>query len=174
MISKLTALDEANSIIFGDTWNSSVSVSSAHSTDRGAAQDLITTETVVDGSTTQVNVTYNTDSPETDKGIVSLSGDAHNLTNYMANVILQFDLLVRDYAANKDGLVVKMEGAESGPDYLLPGIPEGKWITVSVPINKLLTDKIIKNVTKPFVILPVWANSQAGVAFSFKNVRLIK
>lgn len=63
MISKLTALDEANSIIFGDTWNSSVSVSSAHSTDRGAAQYLITTEKVVDGSTTQVNVTYNTDSP---------------------------------------------------------------------------------------------------------------
>ena len=138
----------------------------------GAGSDLVR---LCYGSTTLVNVTYNADSPKTDKGVVTLSGDAQNITNYMANGILQFDLFVCDYAANKDGLVVKMEGPESGGlDYLLSGITEGKWTTVSVPVNKLVTDKIIKNVTKPFVILPAWENSQAGVAFSFKNVRLIK
>ena len=51
MISKLTALDEANSIIFGDTWNSSVCIGIECAFYRqGAAQDLITTEKVVDGS----------------------------------------------------------------------------------------------------------------------------
>ncbi len=171
----LAPLDEAISVIWSDSWKPSVSVWSAHTTDWSPAPDLITTETVVDNGSSVVNVTYNADSPETDKGVVILSGETQNLTNYAATGTLLFELLVSNYAANVDGLVVKMEGpASSGAEYFLPAIAVGKWTAISVPVSKLVTDEIVKTIAKPFVILPAWANPQAGVEFSFKNVRLVK
>ncbi|WP_028864415.1 glycoside hydrolase family 3 protein [Psychromonas aquimarina] len=171
----LLPLDEPISILWSDTWSPSVSVWSAHTTDWSPAADLISIETVSDNGETVVNVSYQAGSPETDKGVVILSGKTQNLTNYAAEGTLQFELLVSDYGANTDGLVVKMEGpASSGPEYFLPAVPAGKWTAVSVPVNKLVTDEIIKRIAKPFVILPAWANPQAGVKFSFKNVRLVK
>lgn len=171
----LPALDEVVSVIWSDIWNPSVSVWSAHTTDWSPAPDLIRTETVIDGEITVVKVAYNASSPETDKGVVILSGETHDLSNYVATGTLQFDLLISNYAANIDGLVVKMEGpADSGPEYFLPAIALDKWTAISVPIGELVTEKIVKTIAKPFVILPAWANPQAGVAFSFKNVRLVK
>ncbi|MCG6201097.1 glycoside hydrolase family 3 protein [Psychromonas antarctica] len=171
----LPALDEAFSDIYSAPWNSSVSVWSANITDWSPAADLIRTETVVNDKETVVNVTYNSAALETQKGVVILSGETQNLSHYRERGTLQFDLMVSDYAANVDGLVVKMEGPNnSGPDYFLPIIPVAEWTAISVPVNKLVTDEIVKTITKPFVILPAWANPQAGVAFSFKNVRLVK
>lgn len=171
----LAALDEDISNIWSDTWKPSVSIWSADTTDWSPAPDLIMAETISDNANTRLNISYKADSPETDKGVVILSAETQNLTNYVATGILQFELLVGDYANNTDGLVVKMESlASNGPEYSLPIIPVDKWTTISVPVNKLVNEEIVNKVAKPFVIFPAWANPQAGVKFSFKNVRLVK
>ena len=172
---ELPALNQIISPIMSDTWNSEVSVWTAHTSDWSPAPDLINTETNVENGQKIVSVIYNPDSPISDKGVVSLMGNMQNLDNYVPNGTLQFDLFVTDYAENKLGLVVKMEGPDtSGPDYSLGRIPVGVWNEISIPVSDLITDKIVKKIIKPFAILPAWSESQVGVEFKFKNVRLVK
>ncbi|MDX1301418.1 glycoside hydrolase family 3 protein [Photobacterium sp.] len=175
----LPALDEAISYIWSDTWSPSVGVWSAHTgSDWSPAPDHVSTTTTVDGDgATVVNVTYNAASPADDKAVIFLSGETQNLTNYVEAGTLEFDLLVTSYGDNVDGLVIKMESSQenaASPDYSLGNIATGTWTAISVPVSGLGIDDIVESVDKPLAILPAWGNSQAGVEFSVKNVRLVK
>lgn len=175
----LPPLDEAISYIWSDTWNPSVGVWSAHTDgDWGPAPEHVSTITEIDGDgATVVNVAYNAASPEADKAVIFLNGKTQNLTNYVEAGLLVFDLFVTSYGENIDGLVIKMESSQENAgsaDYSLGAIPTGTWTSISVLISDLGIDDIVESVDKPFAILPVWGNSQAGAEFSFKNVRLIK
>ena len=176
------ALDEAVSNVFGsDTWNAEVTTWSAQTAgDWSPSEGLVTTTVSGEAAATEVSVVYNTDKPDTDKGIVIITGDSQNLSNYLAAGALQFDLYVTDYAANTDGIVVKMEGATTaGPDYFIGSaaeLPAGEWHSISVPIADLgLTDSnLITDIAKPLAILPAWANPQGGVEFTIKNLKIVK
>lgn len=174
------ALDEAVSHIFGnDTWNAEVTMYTAQTGgDWSPSEGYITTTLSGEGEATEVNVVYSTDKPETDKGLVLVAGTSQNLSNYLASGTLQFDLWVEDYAANTDGMVIKMESSNSaGPDYFLGApadLPAGQWHSVSVAIADLGLTDIITDIAKPFAILPAWNNPQGGVNFTFKNVRIVQ
>ncbi|MCG7587132.1 putative glycoside hydrolase, partial [Photobacterium sp. OFAV2-7] len=175
----LPALDEDISYTWSDTWSPSVGVWTAHTgSDWSPAPDHVATATEVDSEgTTVVNVAFNAASPADDKAVIFLTGKTQNLTNYVESGKLEFDLLVTSYGDNRDGLVIKMESSEenaSSPDYFLEKIETGKWTAISVPVSDLAIGGIAETVNKPFAILPAWGNSQAGVEFSFKNVRLVK
>ena len=174
------ALDEAVSNIFGnETWNAELSIYTAQT---GAgwipSEGYITTTLSGEGTETEVNVVYSTDKPETDKGLVLVTGTPQNLSNYLDSGMLQFDLYVEDYASNTDGMVVKMESSNSlGSDYFIgtpADLPAGQWHSVSVAIADLGLTDIITDIAKPFAILPAWGNPQGGVNFTFKNVRIVK
>ncbi|AJR06228.1 1,4-beta-D-glucan glucohydrolase [Photobacterium gaetbulicola] len=175
----LPPLDEAISNIWSDTWNPSVGVWSAHTgTDWSPAPDHVSATESVDGDgVVVVSVSYNPASPVDDKAVVFLVGETQNLVNYVDTGSLEFDLYVDSYGENIDGLVIKMESTKENsgsPDHFLGEIPTGAWTSISVPVSDLGIGEIAQSVDKPFAILPAWANSQAGVAFSFKNVRLVK
>ena len=175
------ALNEAVSNLFGnDTWNAEVSVWSAQTgSDWSPSEGLVTTTVTGVGAETEVSVVYSADKPESDKGIVSVSGQEQNLSNYIAAGALKFDLYVEDYASNTDGMVIKMESASTpGPDYFIgtpADLPAGQWHSISVPVADLgLEDSgIVTGINKPLAILPAWANPQGGVSFKFKNLRLV-
>ena len=174
----LPPLDEEISYIWSDTWNPSVGVWSAHTgSDWSPAPEHVSTTTNVDGDgASVVSVNYNPASPADDKAVVFLVGNTQNLVNYVDTGSLEFDLYVDSYGENVDGLVIKMESSKENsgsPDYFLGDIPTSTWTSVSVPVSDLEIGDIVESIDKPFAILPAWANSQAGVAFSFKNVRLV-
>ena len=140
-------------------------------------------EEVVAGETI-LTVTYDADSPESYKGIVMMSGDPQNLSNYVGGT-LEFDLFIDSYGAPADaietpttGLVFKME-SEAGPgdDYLLPraDYAAGEWHHVVTNVSDLNTGGLdITVVNTPLALLPDWNASQAGFAYKIKNVTLSK
>lgn len=174
------ALDEAVSNIFGnEIWNAELSIYTAQTGgDWSPSEGYITTTLSGEGTETEVNVVYSTDKPETDKGLVLVTGTPQNLSNYLDSGMLQFDLYVEDYASNTDGMVVKMESSNSpGSDYFIgtpADFPAGQWHSVSVAIADLGLTDIITDIAKPFAILPAWGKPQGGVNFTFKNVRIVQ
>ena len=133
-------------------------------------------EEVIDDETI-LSVAYDDTSPESYKGIVIMEGDVQNLTNYLAEGTLSFELWVDNYAESA-GIAFKMESkAGSGGDYLLPKAeyPIGAWHTITVNVSDLNTGSLdITEVHKPIALLANWDESQAGVAFKIKNVTLVK
>jgi beta-glucosidase len=123
-----------------------------------------------------VSVEYSATSPDSYRGLVFVEGTAKNLEDYVSEGYLQFDLYIESYDSSQQGLVVKMESAAGpGDDYPLAVLAVGEWHTVSVPVADLNTGALdIQEVTKPLAILPSWGASQAGVQFSFKNVKLMQ
>ncbi len=121
-----------------------------------------------------VYVEYSATSPDSYRGLVFVEGRVQNLENYVSGGQLQFDVFIEAYDPALQGLVVKMESAAgSGNDYPLPALSIGEWHTISVPVADLNTGALdIQQVNKPFSILPSWGAAQAGVKFSFKDVRL--
>lgn len=131
-----------------------------------------------------LRVSYDSQSPESYKGIVFVQGASQNLENYLDGT-LEFDLFVESYGqpANSgenatQGLVIKMESPDGpGNDLLLPraDYPTGVWHRVSVPVKDLNTGNLnIQNVHAPLAMLPFWSASQAGFVFEVKNIELIK
>jgi len=179
----LPALDEADADIW-TVWAPSVNTWQTRTdTWAGIQSHLIVTEPVEGGAEHTVEAVYDAASPELYKGIVILEGSSQNLENYVATGTLEFDLYVESYGSPANGgetpsqgLVIKMEsGATRGDDYSLPMQKTGKWHHVSVPVSDLNTGTLdIKSVNKPLAMLPSWNESQAGVHFRFKNVRLVK
>lgn len=131
-----------------------------------------------------LRVSYDSQSPESYKGIVFVQGTSQNLENYLDGT-LEFDLFVESYGqpANSgenatQGLVIKMESPDGpGNDLLLPraDYPIGVWHRVSVPVKDLNTGNLnIQNVHAPLAMLPFWSASQAGFVFEVKNIELVK
>ena len=178
------ALDEAVSNILGNpTWDAEVDTSTFQPTNEWIpSEGFVTTNLTGSGAETEVSVVYSSEKPDTDKGVVSVRGALQNLSNYLANGSLKFDLYVEDYAQNTRGIVIKMESdSKNGPDIFLGStfeLPAGEWHSISVTFANLkLTedgDDLIKEITKPLVILPAWEESQVGVSFKFRNVRIVK
>ncbi|WP_372882632.1 glycoside hydrolase family 3 N-terminal domain-containing protein [Psychromonas sp.] len=158
------------------TWSELSEYKTDTNTWGGIDGHLSYSEEVVDGETV-LSVAYDVDSPETYKGIVIMSGEPQNLSNYLDTGTLSFDLWVDNYGVSA-GVVFKME-SEAGPadDYLLvkDSYPTGQWHTISVNVSDLNTGSLdITVVNKPLALLANWAESQAGVQFKVKNVILAK
>ncbi|MGR5145486.1 glycoside hydrolase family 3 N-terminal domain-containing protein [Photobacterium alginatilyticum] len=179
----LTPLDDADADVWG-VWQPTVTTWQTRTDTWAGINSHVTVTSPADGDTEYtVEAVYDATSPEIYKGIVILEGDAQNLVNYSDSGALEFDLFIHSYGAPANvgetpspGLVIKMEsGDTSGEDYSLPHYVTGQWHHVSVSVSDLNTGTLdIEKVNKPLAILPEWGASQAGVHFSFKNVRLVK
>ncbi|MGB5446838.1 MAG: glycoside hydrolase family 3 N-terminal domain-containing protein [Psychromonas sp.] len=158
------------------TWSELSEYKTDTNTWGGIDGHLSYSEEVVDGETV-LSVAYDVDSPETYKGIVIMSGDPQNLSNYLATGTLSFNLWIESYGESA-GIAFKME-SEAGPgdDYLLPkaDYPTGAWHTITVNVSDLNTGSLdITEVNKPIALLANWAESQAGVVFKVKNIKFVK
>ena len=180
----LPPLDEADADVWS-IWEPSVTTWKTRTDTWAGIDGHVTVTGPVEGDAEHtVEAVYDAASPEIYKGIVILEGASQNLTNYVATGTLEFDLYVDSYGspANEgenpsQGLAIKMESEDDtrGDDYSLPMYSTGVWHHVSVPVSDLNTGTLdIEKVNKPLAILPMWNASQAGVHFSFKNVRLVK
>lgn len=173
-------LDENPSPVFGNsTWEANLSLYTAQTgSDWSPSEGFVTFSSDDAGAATEISVIYSADKPDSDKGVVIVNGTLQNISGYVATGSLKFDLFVEDYANNTLGMVIKMEAASTGPDILIGSsseLPAGQWHNVSIPVADLgLTEGQLKEIIKPFVILPAWADPQPGVKFKFKNVRLEK
>lgn len=158
------------------TWSELSEYKTDTNTWGGIDGHLSYSEALVDGETV-LSVVYDAASPETYKGIVIMSGDPQNLSNYLDTGTLSFELWVDNYGASA-GVAFKME-SEAGPadDYLLAkdSYPTGQWHTIKVNVSDLNTGTLdITEVNKPLALLANWTESQAGVQFKVKNVTLAK
>ena len=171
-------LMEDESYIFGnETWDAGIEVFTARTgIDWSPIPELVTITTSGEGMSTEVSVEYASDLDQTDKGVVIVNSNLQNVSAYVANGTLEFELYIEDYADNVSGMVVKMESSTTGPDIFIGGpevYPAGQWHSVSLNVADLgLTEDQLAEIIKPFVILPAWGDSQLGVKFSFRNVVL--
>ena len=170
-------MEEASSIFGNETWGADIEVFTARTgSDWSPVPELVTITAVGNGVDTEINVEYASDLEQTDKGVVIVNSTLQNISAYVANGTLEFELYVEDYADNVSGMVVKMESSTTGPDILIGGpdvYPAGQWHSVSINVADLgLDEEQLKEIIKPFVILPAWTDSQLGVKFSFRNVVL--
>jgi len=170
----LTALD-SEQITVRDTWLD-ISTYQTSTEDWTSIDDHVTySEETIDDQTI-LSIVYDTTSLESYKGIVSIDGDAQNLSNY-ADGTLTFDLYIESYGETAtEGLVIKMESENGvGNDFLLPkaNYNTGEWYTAVINVSDLNTGTLdITTVNKPLALLASWESSQAGFSFKVKNIQL--
>ncbi|PSU35772.1 glycoside hydrolase family 3 protein [Photobacterium lutimaris] len=180
----LPPLDEANADVW-TVWQPSVTTWQTRTDSwEGIDGHVMVTGPADNDAEHMVEAAYATASPEMYKGIVFLEGETQNLVNYVESGVLEFDLYIDSYGAPAndeenptEGLVIKLEseGDTRGDDYPLAKYETGLWHHVSIAVSDLNSGTLdIEKVNKPFAILPMWNASQAGVVFSFKNVRFVK
>jgi beta-glucosidase len=181
----LAPLDEDN-VVVSDSWTTLSDWQADSADNYSSVTGHVTYEnTINDDGETVMTVTYAADSPENYKGIVNVEGDTQNLSNYVSDGTLEFDLWIDSYGAPDNegetpslGLVFKMESENgAGDDYLLAreGYAAGQWHHVVTNVSDLNTGALdITVVNKPLVLLASWGESQAGFAYKVKNITLVK
>lgn len=170
--------DAISHILSDEVWSANYSTWTARTgSDWSPVPELITHTVTGTGIDTEIRVVYESEGDPNDKGVFIVNGTLQNLSNYSVSGELQFDLFVESYGSNTQGLVVKMESSDTGPDIFIGGPdvwPAGQWHTVRIPFATLgLNDAQIKEVIKPFVVLPSFGEVQRGTSFRFRNVQLV-
>lgn len=179
----LPPLSGTNYNLFSDL-NATLNTQDQYSTDdwQPLPAGTVHMEAIQTGS--QVEVSYNSQSPESYKGLLHLPFDTSNLTQFEQGHLL-FDVRVhtlgaQDQQAEQTGLVIKVGGTQGDTGDIFVEALSGsnlvlsEWVTVSVPMSDIfarVNNAYFSQSINTFTIFPAWGNTQAGVAFDVSNIR---
>ncbi|HHC6614789.1 glycoside hydrolase family 3 protein [Vibrio alginolyticus] len=170
-------------------WAAEVNTTNQYSTDNWQPLPEGVTHMTASNEDGTVVVHYNSDSPESYKGILHFNFEPKNLENFK-NGSLKFTVNVKTLGAQKPdseqtGLVIKVGGekGDTGDIFVeqLSGVQLeqilGQDQTVIVQMSDILSkvdNAYFAQSLKSFTIFPAWANTQAGVKFEVKDIKFVK
>ena len=135
-----------------------------------------------------VNVSYNQASPESYKGHAKLFFAEQNMSEFVGNGALVFELYVESLGSQRPeddetGLVMKVGNSDGDTGDIFvdelngANLVIGEWVSVSIPMSLIEeqgSNAFFAETINRVEIFPAWANTQAGVAFQMKDVRFNK
>ncbi|MHA6608545.1 glycoside hydrolase family 3 protein [Photobacterium damselae] len=169
-------------------WNAIIDLSDQYSTDNWAPLPNDVTHMSAINDNGLIFVDYNSQSPESYKGLLHLNFEPKNLTNFVESGFLEFQVLIESFGQQDPekevtGLVFKVEGVNGAtgdifaPELARENITLGQWTTVRYPVADIahsVNNKFFITGVKSLILFPAWGNNQAGFTYNVKNIKFIK